>query len=178
LRKNAEGDPVKLMEIEARIVAIDVASQERELHEMLLLLDKHNIPRDLPEKWFYLAQILALKLARVSGESRPKGRPKGQPKWDDRGKANLIAHVVLYRHAMAVKKGCDLKKIPIIRACELMIECNPEVWVTKKGGKVTAAASLQKRYNEAGRSPSVKKLAKEIFLSRIKEWRRARPTDK
>jgi hypothetical protein len=177
-RKEVKGNPVKLMEIEAQFVAEDRAKLEE---MMLRILDKHKIPRDLPEKWFYLACILALDSNKLF--RRPKERPKKTKKWTDDWCADLSYHFVIYRFAMAAEKGVDVSKIRMIAVCRRLLKEYPGRWNSGERGRTSReeaerqAHSLQNRLNEARLRPSVQRLAEEWFGQWQKE-QRLRRTEK
>jgi hypothetical protein len=156
LRKEAEGNPGKLMQVDAQIVANEMYRLREIEGYMLDVLEKHGISRDDPNRWL----LLAFQLAQDSGAfARGRGARK---KWTDDRYARLIAGIFVCQNDIAKEKRCAWESVKVIDAIRRLIKDNPSMWVTRKGGKVTPH-SLQNRYNEACRHPGANKLLRDVI---------------
>lgn len=140
----ATGNPVKVIEVQANIDASRTLGYQRwvaDTEERLRpLLDKRDIPHDSPEAWLMLALALAQ-------EQNALGDRKVGPriKWDDHAYALLYWRVEFNKRRIAKAEGCTPDDAPASRACEMIVQEHPDLYVTAKGGRVSAH-SLHNRY--------------------------------
>ncbi len=148
--EKANGDPIKLKQIHDLQAAETLAFCRRMAESMLPLLDKYQIPRDAPDRWFFLA----CRQAADSGALFT--RPAHRPRMDDDEYATFILRVGSARHKLAVEWGCELGEIPIVEACRRLIEDNPDEFKSErsrrergKSGPSLQPETLVKRYRAA-----------------------------
>jgi hypothetical protein len=157
--ENAWGDPAKLREIVEKwsvyLIKQNDAMLERAEQQLLPLLDHYDIPYDNPNKWLWLASILAAESGKIN--ARPAHAPI---KWDAVADVQLCARVFAARDQIAKETGCEINSVSDIKACERIREDRPEWYKTKKG-QVLNASTLQKNFRKALRR--VLKARKEVL---------------
>jgi hypothetical protein len=148
--EKANGDPIKLKQIHDLRAAETLAFCRRMAESMLPLLDKYQIPRDAPDRWFFLA----CRQAADSGALF--ARAAHRPRMDDYEYAMFLLRVGSACHKLAAERGCELGEIPIVEACRRLIEDNPDEFKSKgsrrergKNGPSLQPETLVKRYSAA-----------------------------